>query len=266
MEEIRNARAYMLQRKQRLEALITKRTHNLQYLRKFHEGEHFWMNIALMTKNELYEYADKHVPAQRTISYFYLGISLSKIYDSTIGLYNNKNTNVFEQYNDNDGGLSNTRAPSSPEVITKFVRNVIQLIEEFEYYFASSAMQSVKYVMAHTSPCMYPNLRLSITQNHINMKGEFSTEGDCGVSNSPGTQEASSYPKNSTSNPSLGANPLEQSNLAKPFLHKYQSEIVYEVLLTPHVPFELDYLEVFSSLCDVLILTYVTLHDATCYR
>lgn len=39
-------------------------------------------------------------------------------------------------------------------------------------------------------------------------------------------------------------------------LLKFNNEVVYERLLTPHVPFALDYLEVMFSLCDVLGLLY----------
>ena len=122
MEEKQNARAHMLQRKQRLEALITKRTLNLQYLRKFHEGEHFWMNISLMTKSELYEYVDKHVPPQRTLSFFYLGISLSKIYDSTIGLHKKLSEQYMNNNNSNNNPNTNTNTnpmPPPPELIPK---------------------------------------------------------------------------------------------------------------------------------------------------
>jgi len=36
------------------------------------------------------------------------------------------------------------------------VRAVAQLIEEWEYYHSGSAMQSMKYMMAKNSPCIYP--------------------------------------------------------------------------------------------------------------
>lgn len=39
-------------------------------------------------------------------------------------------------------------------------------------------------------------------------------------------------------------------------LLKFNNEVVYEQLLTPEVPFELDYCEVVFSLCDVMCRIY----------
>lgn len=40
---------------------------------------------------------------------------------------------------------------------------------------------------------------------------------------------------------------------------KFNNEVVYENLLTPEVPFELDYCEVVFSLCDVMCRIYAKL-------
>ena len=37
---------------------------------------------------------------------------------------------------------------------------------------------------------------------------------------------------------------------------KFNNEVVYEHLLTPQVPFSLDYLEVVFSVCDIMCLIY----------
>ena len=39
-------------------------------------------------------------------------------------------------------------------------------------------------------------------------------------------------------------------------LLKFNNEVVYEHLLTPQVPFPLDYLEVVLSVCDIMCLIY----------
>lgn len=65
------------------------------------------------------------VPKQRTESYFLLGLSISKILLLPAG--------------------------------TATVRALSQLIEEWEYFNAGSTYQSMKYMMAKTSPCIYPN-------------------------------------------------------------------------------------------------------------
>lgn len=44
-------------------------------------------------------------------------------------------------------------------------------------------------------------------------------------------------------------------------LLKFNNEVVYEHLLTPHVPFALDYFEVVFSLCDTMSLIYTKFID-----
>lgn len=140
--------ALRLQRKQRLEALIRKRKANVEYLKviiipvlwwlvwfdlidaqKFHEGGCLWLNTTLFTSDDLRKYARVAVPKQRIQSYFMLGMSLARI------LYL-------------PGGLPTVRA-------------VAQLIEEWGYYHSGTAMQSVKYMMAKNSPCIYPQTAAS---------------------------------------------------------------------------------------------------------
>ena len=200
----------MLQRKQRIAAMISKRRSNLQYLKKFHEGEHYWMNIVLMTKFDLDEYVKKHIKTPRILGYFYLGVSFSKLYDNTIG-------------------CSASDPLHKAEYVTLFIKGITQLIEEFEYHLLSSTMQSVKYVMAKSVPCVYPNI--SSPDNDIE-----STEVENAV--------------------------------IKSTLYKYQSDIVYEYLLVPHLPFEdhLNYLEIFISLCNILLRIYESFQDMTCFK
>ena len=45
-------------------------------------------------------------------------------------------------------------------------------------------------------------------------------------------------------------------------IYKSQSEIVYEYLLTPHLPFELSFIEVFANLCDELTEFYEYMHSS----
>ena len=45
-------------------------------------------------------------------------------------------------------------------------------------------------------------------------------------------------------------------------IYKSQSEIVYEYLLTPHLPFELSFIEIFANLCDELAEFYEYLHSS----
>jgi hypothetical protein len=117
-------RALKLQRKQRLEALVRKRKANLQFLKKFHEGGCFWLNTILFNVEDIRHYARAVVPKQRAEAFFRLGLGLGKIVHLSKGC--------------------------------SIIRAFSQLMEEWEYYIAGTAMQSVKYMMAKNSPCIYP--------------------------------------------------------------------------------------------------------------
>lgn len=125
LAEERIQQALRLQRKQRLEQLIHKRKANLEYLKKLHQGGVLWLNVTLFTYQDIRHYVRTMVPKQRVESFFLLGMSVS-----TMLVLN--------------PGLSTVRA-------------FAQLIEEWEYYHAGTAMQSMKYVMAKNSPCIYPH-------------------------------------------------------------------------------------------------------------
>lgn len=124
LAEERANNALKLQRKQRLDVLVKKRKLNFTYLKKLHQGGTFWLNITLFTKDDIQRYAKNVVRKQRIESYFLLGLSISKI-------------------------IALNPGPS-------IVRAFSQLIEEWEYFNSGTAMQSVKYVMAKNSPCIYP--------------------------------------------------------------------------------------------------------------
>ena len=122
MKESRN-KALAMQRKQRLHALVSKRKANLSYLVKVHQGGVFWLNCIHLSNEDIcrYTYA---VPKNRTLSYYYLAASTSAI----------------------------VALPSGFAAIRAF----LQLLEEWEYYFAGTATQSMKFVLAKTSPCSFP--------------------------------------------------------------------------------------------------------------
>lgn len=126
LAEERAQNALKLQRKQRLEALIRKRKSNLLYLKKIHTGDCYWLNSCLFTKEDLINYGKNEVSKQKIESFFILGLSIARILDIPNGL--------------------------------NFIRAFSQLIEEWEYYYSGTAMQGMKYMMAKTSPCIYPNL------------------------------------------------------------------------------------------------------------
>ena len=141
----------------------------------------------LLTPHDIANYVSSTVPKQRIESFFCLGLSISKIVTLKDGL------------------------PA--------VRAFSQLMEEWEYVHSGSTMQSVKFVMAKNSNCIYPQ-----------------------------TSPIDGY-----------------SDLARPSVYKFHSTIVYEHLQLPHIPFELDYVEVFYSLCVELSKLYDKLISDECF-
>jgi hypothetical protein len=109
----------------RLEALVHQRISNFQYLRKVHEGGNFWLNIVLLTLSDIQQLVAV-VPKQRTVTFYYLGLSIFNLLDVK-------------------SGIATVRAFS-------------QLLEEFEYYTSGTAMQGMKMLMAKNSVCVYPSL------------------------------------------------------------------------------------------------------------
>eukprot|EP01038_Epipyxis_sp_PR26KG_P009417 gene9417-12683_t len=183
-------RAFTLQRKQRLEAMIQKRKTNFAYLKKIHVGGSYWLNVALFTTNDVKNYVRKHVSRDRVESFFNLGLSISKILE----------------------------VPSGSSTVRAFS----QLMEEWEYFHSTgAAMQSVKFVMAKNSTCIYPQT--------IPVDGFI-------------------------------------NDLTRPSIYKFNNVIVYEYLEVPHIPFELDYVEVLLALCDSLTALYEKLLEEECYK
>lgn len=78
----------------------------------------------MFSGDDIRHYVQQVVPKQRAEAFFKLGLGLGRIVHLPKGL--------------------------------PIVRAFSQLMEEWEYYIAGSAMQSVKYVMAKSSPCLYP--------------------------------------------------------------------------------------------------------------
>lgn len=213
-ETMTSFHALKLQRKQRLESLIEKRKNNFLYLMEIHLGGSYWLNSVLFDKKELSAYAMTEKIATRSMMFYYFGISLTKILDLPSG---------------------------SPTI-----KAMLQLIEEWEYYFASNAMQSMKYVMARNSNFIYPNFMPS-----------DSLPPQSGGSGSGGGGGGSYSPNNGTNYHSNHSNIDLQDHQIKSGIFKFNNDIVYEYLITPHIPFELNYIEVLHSLCQMLY----SLHD-----
>jgi hypothetical protein len=188
--------ALVLQRKQRLQSIVHKRKENLKYIMKAHQGGVYWLNCILLTKEIIAKHVLQTIPKHRTLMYFYLASSTSNI-------------------------LSLPRGAAT-------VKAFQQLLEEWEYNFAGPAMQSMKFVLARNSPCIFP---LPCSVAHVgNTKGIEENEG-----------------------------------FKLPSMSKFDNVVVYEHLQITYVPFELDYVEVLVGLCDSIIGLYSRFLSKECY-
>lgn len=177
----------LLLRKTKLESLFVKRKTNIEYLKKVNEGGVFWMNVCLLTANDIEHYCLNMTVKQRVLMYYYLTLSLEYI--------------MMNQSKDR-GSL---------------LRSACQLMEEYDYYVSNIAIQGVKSMMAKSSPFIFPQALTKTIEEE------------------------------------------NQQQVYKPNIHKFQNNIVYEQLKTPHVAFQLDYVEVLIALCDTLCNFYAIL-------
>ena len=99
---------------------------NLDYMKKIHEGNSYWLNTVSMSSTDINNYLRSNESARnRLIPFFYLGLSIANIAQSSAGM--------------------------------DAVRDTLQLFEEWEYYFSSYSVQSVKYVMARNLTTAFPD-------------------------------------------------------------------------------------------------------------
>ncbi|TDH71871.1 hypothetical protein CCR75_001072 [Bremia lactucae] len=167
------------QRMKILEELIQHRRFDWNYLKTMHEGSNYWLNIALLREQQVLQYIGKKPRSRRSAQFFYLGLGLGKLVEET----------------------------PHPELLAM---NCCQLLEELEFFFASTAVQSMKMMVA-TSSTLYD-------------KENFDAYS---------TEEA-----------------------FRPSVYKWNQRPMYRRLMTPPIPFPLDYREVLLSLCDILALVY----------
>ncbi|CAM9666660.1 unnamed protein product [Ectocarpus sp. 4 AP-2014] len=111
----------------------------------------------------------------------------------------------------------------------ELIRGILQLLEEWEYHFALAGV-------AHHS------VKAMLAKNIDNI--DHSARG----------RDASEE----------GGGKHQEQIVAR--LKKFNNEVVYENLLTPEVPFALDYLEVVFSLCEVMCRIYAKFVEEECYK
>lgn len=259
LRQQRNARALLLQRKQRLIEIAAKRKMNMNYLRRAHEGGIFWFGTTLLTLEDVKMYVQGMVPKQRAVHYFYLAISIAKLLDSSPHL-----------------------TPGLP-----MIRAWAQLMEEWEYFSAGAATQGVRFLSAKACSSPYPNSSRRDVNSEVPVPGQT----DDSISSNINVEAEASEPLPNASSPT---SPDNTSHIAEhassltssafkdtpyilpatlaPSLRKFNGSVVYEHLLIPHIPFEINYLQVLPSLCDALCGMYQhILHQdgfqyAACYE
>ena len=75
--------------------MVLKRKQNVTYLGQIFEGNSYWLNCMFMSTIDIQRYANS-VPKQRSIMYFYLGFSISKILELSSGIIiQNINNNYY---------------------------------------------------------------------------------------------------------------------------------------------------------------------------
>jgi hypothetical protein len=119
-------RYLLLARKQKIIAMISKRQKNFKYLKLMHEGDHYWLNTVFMSKSFISSYIDRQIPAKRSYEYLCLGLGLAKVLKLEKGIHS--------------------------------IQGCMQLFDEWEYFISGSGMQSMKFVMAKSIACPYPEL------------------------------------------------------------------------------------------------------------
>lgn len=166
-----------IRRMEQIKRVIEKRQTNLEYIKSCYEGGHCWLNTVILERRDLDDFYQPGVLDKRVQQYFYLGLGLARV------------------VNLGDGVMA--------------LRGCSQLMEEWEYHFASPAVQSMKFMLSRS------------TDSHF-----------------PTTVNA----------------PLETD--VKPTVARVGQKVVYEHLITPHIPCNLDYFQVVFALAEVLQQAY----------
>mmetsp|Transcript_9596 Transcript_9596/g.15968 ORF Transcript_9596/g.15968 Transcript_9596/m.15968 type:complete len:506 (+) Transcript_9596:29-1546(+) len=229
LAEQRSIAAHRLQRKQRLQAMIQKRQTNFAYLQKVHQGGCYWLNTVQLTAADIKAYTAAMVSKQRIESFFSLGVSIA--------------------------GICGKTSPGLPTV-----RAFSQLLEEWEFVHSGATMQSVKLMMAKNSVCMYPQC------NPYAAIASGTAAANAGGSSGSNASATSSGGGGTVGDGGVAALSAENvADLQRPSVYKFHSSVVYEFLQLPHIPFDLDYVEVVVGLCIQMSKLYESLIDADCY-
>ncbi|EQL31925.1 hypothetical protein, variant 2 [Blastomyces dermatitidis ATCC 26199] len=202
----------------------SKRISTLDYLRKAHEGSVYWFNTVHFSKSDLsrMSYFEQRKLSRRAINYLLLGLSIPPLLDVS--------TTPFE-----------------------YLRALNALLMEFETFQqvhpadgnASSSLGRARIPhMFKRSAHSGAKTRRASSATEIGLPMQTSDPSD--IKAMTGNIATSSNSSATTSYPSTDSSDLLPGE-------------EYTYLLTPTLPFDPDFFETFSSLCDVLIDCYTRL-------
>ncbi|KAI5845028.1 hypothetical protein DFP73DRAFT_526495 [Morchella snyderi] len=277
-----------------LHELATKRIATLDYLRRAHEGRVYWFNTMLFTKADLQRtvYHDHKKLTRRANNYFILGNSLPAILDlgTSSPLDYLKAFNHLLQEYETHIALPPSRQPtrghsssiSSSHSHHHPISTSALSLGRLPKLFSRSSSKPRRGSSANTPLTMTPaitppstaadNVSLFLERTR-SASGNSTTLPSMPPTSSGGypNSNLSSYNFNLSTTPatstteldllpplpmtsSIGTPPLPTSNPMFP--PPITSGDVYLYLSTPALPFEPDYYETFSTLCDILIDGY----------
>ena len=192
-----------------------------------HEGGHFWLNAVEMSSDFLAAYSTETVPASRAQHFLYWGMGLSKLLSGgSIG------ATLTQQY--------------------------AQLMEEFEYLVGKTLWGDdleggigfyATFAQTLTNTCS------PYQHSHANIHVCMHIPGGGGMQGMKVLMAKSLHHPYPT---------LEAIGNAQ--MKKFNGDIVYEVLPTPHVSIPLDYAKVVSVLCSLFSDLYGALLHPDNYR
>ncbi|EZG00724.1 hypothetical protein H106_08931 [Trichophyton rubrum CBS 735.88] len=201
----------------------SKRIQTLDYLRSAHNGRVYWFNTTHFSKADLARmpYFEKRKLTRRALNFLFLGFSLPPILDVSSGL-------------------------------SEYLKSLNALLLEFESFqqihsvdggpAATLARARLPHMFKRSGQSTKVRRTSSATEIGLPMQSggvdhhsELKPMGN--MASAGGTSAVSTFPSNSESQDLL---PGEE----------------YTFLLTPSLPFDPDYFEIFATLCDVLIDCY----------
>ncbi|RPA83286.1 hypothetical protein BJ508DRAFT_69480 [Ascobolus immersus RN42] len=236
--------------------VATKRIATLDYLRRAHEGRVYWFNTVFFSKQDLTKtiYHDSRKLGRRAANYFILGISIPNILDvSTSPLEYLKAFNLllteFESYlsahpSDASAVLSSHTSSSSSRRLPKlFSRSSSSKPRRGSSAAVTANAWSASEITLVNSDTLERARSSSGGAGTISGPMPISDPDGSGILSPPFIQH---IPTSMPTAPSLAGTGLGTPGLDND----------YTFLSTPHLPFEPDFFETLTTLCDVLIDAY----------